>query len=160
MLYHVPSTNSWQRWQKRRRARRLVSTRYGETSLLKQRLPQIQRWGNAYLTSAAWRTLADAWGRTLRKCSFGLKATIPSSFLSHSLSDAQVSAPAHWEEAAVFSVKPWHGAPIRSGPSGFSSLNWLHALNHSALCALLSVAWYWLTLHHKSPEQMAVISWM
>lgn len=80
-----------------------MSTRHGETSLLKQRLPHIQRRGIAYLTSVACRTFADAWGRTLRKWSFGLKAIISSSFLSHSLSDAQVSAPTHWEKAAVFS---------------------------------------------------------
>lgn len=53
-------------------------------------------------------------GEGLLECSFGLKSTVSSSFLSHSLSDAQVSAPVHWQEAAVFSVKPWHGAPVRS----------------------------------------------
>lgn len=77
-----------------------------ETSVLKQRFFQIQRPGTAYLTSAACYTFADAWGRTLRKCSFGLKSTTDFSFLSQSPSDAHVLAAAHGKEAAVFSVKP------------------------------------------------------
>lgn len=81
VLCHAPFTNSWQRQQKRR-ARRLVTT-WGETSVLKQRLSQIQRWGVDDLTSVTYHTFADAWGRSLRNVPLGWSPLIsPPCFLS------------------------------------------------------------------------------
>ena len=150
VLCHVPSTNAWQRWQKRRRARRLVSTCCGETSVLKQRLPGIQRRGIAYLTSVACHIFADARGRTLRSVPLGWSPlSPPPSFLILSL--MHKSRLRHTGKKLLCSVQSRDMVlPFWAAPSGFSHSNWLCALNRTAPCTPL--AWCGLLLTRSSSQ--------